>query len=62
MTLLYLTMKVLYLILIGIHLFIFKHFLGSLNFAYDILKHKGDWKKSGIFPRITVCDFSVCFF
>lgn len=54
-------MKVFYLFLIAIHLMIFKHFLGSFDFAFSVIQYKGEWEQSGIFPRVTVCDFSVCF-
>lgn len=41
-TLLYLTMKVSYLVLICFHLAVFKHFIGNLNFAFGILENPVD--------------------
>ncbi|KAL3074245.1 hypothetical protein niasHS_015075 [Heterodera schachtii] len=58
-TVLYLSMKFAYLLLICSHLLIFHHFLGSLNFALGFARHPGDWQQTGHFPRVTVCDFSV---
>jgi hypothetical protein len=58
-TLLYLAMKLSYLVLICFHLAVFKHFIGSFSFAFGILEHPGEWEQSGLFPRVTVCDFSI---
>jgi len=58
-TFLYLAMKLSYLVLICFHLVVFKHFLGSFDFAFGVLKSKGEWTDSGLFPRVTVCDFSI---
>lgn len=58
-TFLYMTMKLSYLILILFHLWVFKHFIGDLSFAFGVIKHRGEWEQSGLFPRVTVCDFSV---
>lgn len=59
-TWLYLAMKFSYVILICIHLAIFKHFIGNFEFAFGVLNQK-EWQATGHFPRVTVCDFSVCF-
>lgn len=58
-TFLYMTMKLSYLLLICFHLFVFKHFIGNLSFAFGVIEHRGEWEKSGLFPRVTVCDFSI---
>ena len=52
-------MKLTYLVLICFHLAVFKHFIGSLSFAFGVLEAPGDWQQSGLFPRVTVCDFTV---
>lgn len=56
---LYLTMKLAYVLLICFHLCLFKFFIGNIDFAIGILDHKGEWRQSGHFPRVTVCDFNV---
>ncbi|KAI6172603.1 Innexin family-containing protein [Aphelenchoides besseyi] len=58
-TALYLAMKISYLVLICFHLAIFKHFIGNLSFALSILQNPGEWEVSGLFPRVTVCDFTI---
>uniref|UniRef100_A0A914HZ79 Multifunctional fusion protein n=1 Tax=Globodera rostochiensis TaxID=31243 RepID=A0A914HZ79_GLORO len=58
-TVLYLSIKLSYLLLICFHLLIFKYFLGSLDFALGFVRHPGNWQQTGHFPRVTVCDFSV---
>lgn len=56
---LFLTMKLAYVLLICFHLCLFKFFIGNIDFAIGILDHKGEWRQSGHFPRVTVCDFNV---
>uniref|UniRef100_A0A914BZ58 Innexin n=1 Tax=Acrobeloides nanus TaxID=290746 RepID=A0A914BZ58_9BILA len=58
-TFLYFLMKLCYLFLICFHLGIFKHFIGSLGFAWDVVASKAEWEQNGLFPRVTVCDFSI---
>jgi hypothetical protein len=58
-TFLYLFMKLCYLLLICFHLAIFKHFIGNLGFAWDVVASKAEWEHNGLFPRVTVCDFSI---
>uniref|UniRef100_A0A914XZ26 Uncharacterized protein n=1 Tax=Panagrolaimus superbus TaxID=310955 RepID=A0A914XZ26_9BILA len=47
----YFGMKFFYLILICIHMYVFKVFIGSLTFAIDILHSGVEWRQSGLFPR-----------
>jgi len=58
-TFLYFLMKLSYLFLICFHLGIFKHFIGNLGFAWSVLASKAEWEQNGLFPRVTVCDFSI---
>lgn len=58
-TILYLMMKVSYLFLIVFHLAVFKHFIGNLDFAFGFVRNPGEWEQTGLFPRVTVCDFTV---
>jgi hypothetical protein len=55
----YFGMKFFYLILICIHMYVFKVFIGSLTFAIDILHSGVEWRQSGLFPRVTVCDMQI---
>ncbi|KAI6232919.1 Innexin family-containing protein [Aphelenchoides fujianensis] len=58
-TALYLSMKFSYLLLICLHLAVFQRFIGSLGFALNILQNPGEWEKTSLFPRVTVCDFEI---
>lgn len=58
-TYMYLTMKLANLVLICIHLIIFKLFIGSFFYAIDILRHGVEWTSSGLFPRVTLCDMQI---
>uniref|UniRef100_A0A914QHC7 Innexin n=1 Tax=Panagrolaimus davidi TaxID=227884 RepID=A0A914QHC7_9BILA len=40
-------------------MYVFKVFIGSLTFAIDILHSGVEWRQSGLFPRVTVCDMQI---
>uniref|UniRef100_A0A0N4ZN91 Innexin n=1 Tax=Parastrongyloides trichosuri TaxID=131310 RepID=A0A0N4ZN91_PARTI len=58
-TILYFTMKVLNMIIVLINMYIYGHFIGEHLFGYNVLKHSGEWRYTGLFPRVTVCDFTI---
>ncbi|KAE9546736.1 hypothetical protein FO519_010052, partial [Halicephalobus sp. NKZ332] len=58
-TVMYFTMKLAHLILICIHMYIFKVFIGNFFFALDVFRHGVEWRSSGLFPRVTLCDMQI---
>lgn len=56
---LYIIMKFANIIMICIHMYVFKVFIGSFFYALDILRHGVEWRSSGLFPRITLCDMQI---
>jgi hypothetical protein len=58
-TYMYFGMKFFYLILICLHMVVFKIFIGNLTFAIDVLNSGIEWRSSGLFPRVTVCDMQI---
>ncbi|CEF66279.1 Innexin family-containing protein [Strongyloides ratti] len=58
-TILYFTMKIFNMIIVLINMFIYGQFIGEHLFGLSVIKHSGEWRNSGLFPRVTVCDFTI---
>uniref|UniRef100_A0A0N5B7R2 Innexin n=1 Tax=Strongyloides papillosus TaxID=174720 RepID=A0A0N5B7R2_STREA len=58
-TILYFTMKIFNMIIVLVNMFIYGHFIGEHLFGLSVIKHSGEWRNSGLFPRVTVCDFTI---
>ncbi len=63
-TVLYLSVKLLYVVNVVGQIFLLNTFLGNSNSWYGLqvmndLMHGREWQDSGNFPRVTLCDFEV---